>query len=180
VVRSGTMKQTKVALELLAQWTSQDRVALVARYRDGLHASGNQEKGRQLFRQHCAGCHQLEGFGTPLGPSLAGLAHKGIDFVLGNVLDPNLEVNPQYFNYVVLRHDGRTSTGILVDENATSITLQRADNVREALLRSEIQELQSTGQSIMPEGLERSIDPGQMNDLLHYLGVATAADTPVK
>ncbi|MBL8852356.1 MAG: HEAT repeat domain-containing protein [Planctomycetaceae bacterium] len=180
IAQRGTPEQQSIATEFLSQWTPQDRGDLIARYRTGLVEPTDRENGRRLFREHCAGCHQLEGHGSALGPSLAGLAHKGIDFILNNVLDPNLEVNPQYFNYVVLRDDGRTSTGILVEENATSILLQRADNVRETLLRSEIQELKNTGQSIMPEGLERTLTPAQMSDLLAYLLDVPAADLSVK
>lgn len=178
VLRRGTPEQQSAAQKLLHEWTNQDRSRLLVQYREGLTTGGNLENGRQLFRQHCAGCHQLEGHGSTLGPSLAGLAHKGIDFILANVLDPNLEVNPQYFNYVALHQDGRTITGAVVEENATSLTLQRADNVRDSLLRSEIQELKSTGKSIMPEGLDRSISPAQMNDLLRYLLEVAPAQTP--
>jgi putative membrane-bound dehydrogenase-like protein len=180
VAGNGTPEQRQFAMELLAQWTSPDRLNLVAQYREAMVVPGNLESGRLQFRQHCAGCHQLEGHGSVLGPSLAGLAPKGIDFILNHVLDPNLEVNPQFFNYVVLRTDGRTSTGVLIEENATSILLQRADNVREALLRSEIQELKNTGQSIMPEGFERSITPVQMNDLVAYLLDAAPPASDVK
>ena len=169
LVRGGLANQQQQATELLANWTNHDRASVIAQYRAELAGPANRDNGRELFRQHCAGCHQLEGYGSPLGPSLAGLAHKGLDFVLNNVLDPNREVNPQYFNYVVLRTDGRTSTGILIEESSTSLLLQRADDVRETLLRSDIQELRNTGQSIMPEGLERSLTPAQMNDLLAYL-----------
>lgn len=178
IVQRGTPEQKRTAQKFLEQWTNQDRASLLAQYREGLTTAGNLEDGRLLFRQHCAGCHQLEGYGATLGPSLAGLAHKGIDFILTNVLDPNLEVNPQYFNYVVLHQDGRTITGALVEENATSLTLQRADNVRDSLLRAEIQELKSTGQSIMPVGFERSLSPAQMNDLLRYLLDTAPAATP--
>jgi putative heme-binding domain-containing protein len=104
-----------------------------------------------------------------VGPELSSLAQKGADYLLTNILDPNLEVNPQFLNYVVLLHDGRTTSGMIVDESAASLTVQRADKERQSLLRSEIDQLRNTGRSLMPEGLEQSLSPQDMTDLLQYL-----------
>jgi putative heme-binding domain-containing protein len=85
------------------------------------------------------------------------------------VLDPNREVNPQYLNYAVRTSDGVAHSGMIVAENAASLQLQRAEAQVETILRSEIQRLQSTGLSLMPEGLEKQIPPAAMADLLQYL-----------
>ena len=47
--------------------------------------------------------------------------------------------------------------------------LRRADGTSETVLRIHIEELQSTGLSFMPEGLEKQIDVPAMADLLEYL-----------
>jgi len=169
LARRGAPRLRKMAEELIARGASSNRQSVVEQYRQRLNWPGDVGRGRQLFRQHCAGCHQLDGVGVPLGPSLRGLAPKGAEFILTNVLDPNLEVNPQFFNYLVLLQDGRTASGMIVEESAASLTVQRADHVRESLLRSEIEELRSTGQSLMPEGFERTLSPQDMTDLLRYL-----------
>jgi hypothetical protein len=49
------------------------------------------------------------------------------------------------------------------------VTLSRGENKSETLLRSEIEELRSTGLSLMPEGLEKDIDVQTLADLLAYL-----------
>jgi hypothetical protein len=41
--------------------------------------------------------------------------------------------------------------------------------VEETILRREIQELTTTGKSLMPEGLETRVSPGEMADLLAFL-----------
>jgi putative heme-binding domain-containing protein len=89
--------------------------------------------------------------------------------VLVNVLDPNREVNPQYLNYTIRLLDGRTMTGMIAAETATGVTLRRADNLSDTVLRIDIDQLKSTGQSLMPEGMERQIDQQAMADLLEYL-----------
>ena len=47
--------------------------------------------------------------------------------------------------------------------------LRRAEGLEETLLRSEIEELRSTGQSLMPEGLEQTISLQEMADLIAFL-----------
>jgi putative heme-binding domain-containing protein len=64
---------------------------------------------------------------------------------------------------------GRSITGMITTETATSITIRRADGTSETVLRVNIDELRSTGLSFMPEGLEKQIDLQSMADLLAYL-----------
>jgi len=58
---------------------------------------------------------------------------------------------------------------VIAVETPTSITLRRAGGAAETLLRSDIDELTSTGKSIMPEGLESQITVQEMADLLGFL-----------
>ena len=50
-----------------------------------------------------------------------------------------------------------------------SVTLRRAENQTETVLRQDIEEIQSTGVSLMPEGLEKTITIEEMADLLTFL-----------
>lgn len=89
-----------------------------------------------------------------------------------NVLDPNREVNPQYLNYVVLTEDGRTMTGMIVSENANSVTLRRAESATDAVQRSDIEQMKSTSLSIMPEEMEKATDQQTLADIIEYLMLA--------
>jgi putative heme-binding domain-containing protein len=64
---------------------------------------------------------------------------------------------------------GKVLTGLIASETASSLTLKRAENQTETVLRQDIDEIQSLGTSLMPEGLEKSISVEEMADLLHYL-----------
>jgi putative heme-binding domain-containing protein len=97
---------------------------------------------------------------------------RGPEAILLNVLDPNREVNPQFLNYAVMTTDGRQLTGLIAAETATSITLKRADNATDTVLRIDIEQLKSTGMSLMPEGMEKQIDQAAMADLLAFLMTA--------
>ena len=100
---------------------------------------------------------------------MATVKNRGAEFILANILDPNREVDPKYINYIATTDDGRIRTGIIVSETATSVTLLRGEGIRESVLRVAIDELQSTNQSIMPEGLEQQLDRQAVADLLAYL-----------
>ncbi|MEX2315588.1 MAG: PVC-type heme-binding CxxCH protein [Pirellulales bacterium] len=142
---------------------------VVEAYRSSLSASGDISRGRQAFQKICAACHRLEGVGHEIGPSLAGFRNRGAEAILVNVLDPNREVNPQYINYVLITRDGLSLTGLIASETANSVTLKRADDATDTVQRGDIDELRASGLSIMPEGMEKQIDPQTMADLLAYL-----------
>ena len=157
------------AQRLLAKIDIGRRQDVVDAYRSALELNGDHDRGRATFRKVCSPCHRLEDFGQDIAPTLATFQNRGAEAILLNVLDPNREVNPQYVNYQLITTDGRTVTGIIVAETATSVTLKRADGEQDTVLRVHIDELASTGMSLMPEGLEKELDPQAMADLIAYL-----------
>jgi putative heme-binding domain-containing protein len=159
------------ASKLLASSQLSRRGEVVDGYRGVLEMKGDAERGKQLFAKTCAACHKVQGVGQDIGPNLAAMKTRGPEAILLNVLDPNREVNPQFLNYAVLTADGRQLTGIIAAETATSITLKRADNATDTILRIDIEQLKSTGMSLMPEGMEKQVDQQGMADLLEYLRV---------
>jgi putative membrane-bound dehydrogenase-like protein len=160
------------AAKLLAASQLSRRADVVEAYRGVLEMTGDASRGQQVFAKTCAACHKVQGVGFEIGPSLAAMKARGSEAILLNVLDPNREVNPQYLNYAVLTTDGRQLTGMIAAETATGVTLRRADNATDTILRIDIEQLKSTGMSLMPEGVEKQIDQQAMADLLEFLRVA--------
>jgi putative heme-binding domain-containing protein len=160
------------AKKLLEGSAASRRADVVESYHSVLEMKGDATRGQQIFAKTCAACHKVQGVGQDIGPSLAAMKARGPEAILLNVLDPNREVNPQYLNYAVLTTDGRQLTGLIAAETATSLTLKRADNATDTVLRIDIEQLKSTGTSLMPEGIEKQIDQQAMADLLEYLRVA--------
>ncbi|UUO09179.1 c-type cytochrome [Blastopirellula sp. J2-11] len=154
---------------LMKSESKSDRDAIVQAYRGALQISGDATRGEAVFLKNCSSCHQMNGKGHAIGPNLAAMKNRGAEAILINVLNPNLEVNPQYLSYVCLTNDGRALTGIIANETATSITLLQGENKSETILRIDIDQLRSTGASLMPQDLEKQIDQQAMADLLRYL-----------
>jgi putative heme-binding domain-containing protein len=169
LLRHGNATIRRRAELLFGAARKSDRGAIVERYRPALGLAGSTEKGRAVFRAACVACHRAEGVGHELAPNLTTVQNRGAEAILLNILDPNREVNPQFVNYVVVTKDGRSASGIIAGESATAITLRRGEGQSETILRSQIEELASSGMSLMPEGLEKEIDQQAMADLLAYL-----------
>lgn len=169
LLKNGDAGLRSRAEKLFAASRSQARAEIVERYRPALKLAGDAAAGREVFRKNCAACHKLEGAGHEIGPNLATIKNRGAEAILTNVLDPNREVNPQYLNYLLVTDDGRSVTGMIKSESAASITLVRGDEQSDTVLRSEVEALQSTGLSLMPEGLEQQIDPPALANLIAYL-----------
>jgi putative heme-binding domain-containing protein len=145
------------------------RKEVVDAYQKSLTLKGDMTNGKELFKKNCAVCHRIDGVGEQIGAELGALRDRGADFILLNVLDPNREVLPKFITYFVQTDSGRTYTGMILAETATSITLRRPDGTNDTILRVNIEELRSTGMSFMPEGLEKSINHQEMADLIAYL-----------
>ncbi len=168
LIRSLDQTVQERARRLLAASTNA-RQQVIEQYRMALPARGDPTEGRQVFARSCASCHRVHGMGSDVGPPLETVLHRSIDELLVAILDPSREVAPNYQEYLAVLDDGRTVTGMIAEESPTTITLRRAGQQQDTIARAEVQELISTGKSLMPEGLERDIDLQQMADLLAFL-----------
>jgi putative membrane-bound dehydrogenase-like protein len=154
---------------VLSRFVLPRRDAVIARYQTALKLAGDSQRGRAVFTRHCQTCHQHQGTGRAVGPDLSGVTGRAPDALLVDILDPNREVAPDFVIVSVATRRGQVMSGLLAEETATTVKLRRAEAVEDTILRSEIDELKATGQSLMPEGLEQSINPTDMADLLAFL-----------
>ena len=146
-----------------------DRKQALEAYQAALTTKGDALRGKAIFQKNCATCHRVGDVGVDVGADIADTRAKTPELLMTNILNPNQAIDSNYINYVVLTKSGKVLTGIIAAETASSITLKRAENQTEIVLRQEIDELESTGQSLMPEGLEKNITIPEMADLLSFL-----------
>jgi putative membrane-bound dehydrogenase-like protein len=158
-----------LAARLFQGATSADRRKVLDAYRDVASLAGSAARGQAVFTKTCAACHRLKDVGHAVGPDLATVTNRSPEFLLIAILDPNREVDPRYVEYVAVTQAGQTLTGVLAGETATSIMLRGQEGREETILRADLDELQSTGRSMMPEGLEKDITRQDMADLLAFL-----------
>jgi putative membrane-bound dehydrogenase-like protein len=157
------------AEKVLQAGTPDERKQVLKRYQEALTLKGDAQKGREVFRQNCAACHRIAGIGTVTGPDISDTRTKTAEQLLLDILDPNAAIDANYINYQVTTKNGKLFTGLIAAETASSVTLRRGEDQTDVILRQDIEELRSTGLSLMPEGLEKNISIAQMADLLSFL-----------
>jgi len=160
----------QLATEVLGGATAGERQAVVTKYQTAVAGlTGDAGRGLQVFDRICATCHQVAGRGHAIGPNLAASAGRETQTLVQHLFDPNQVVLPNYLMYTVLDTRGQTHSGLISAQTATSLSLRREKDSIVTLLRSEIEELNSTGKSLMPEGLEQDLTPQDVADLATWL-----------
>lgn len=156
------------SLEVLPKVESRSDV--VARYELALELPGDPMKGKVAFERACVTCHQgLDGDGVVFGPPVATFKTAGKASILGNILDPNQEVAPQYQAFHFKLKNGEDYVGMIGSENTRSVTLSLPGGVEKSFPRKGVESMTGIGRSLMPEGLEHSLTVEEMADLLSYL-----------
>jgi putative membrane-bound dehydrogenase-like protein len=155
--------------EAVFQHQAQTRKAVVETYQPALRLKGDPAAGAMVFKKLCASCHRLGKDGVEVGPDLATLNDKSPESLLSAILDPNRAFESKYAAFMVATVDGRVMNGLIASESATSVTFRRQDGKDDVLFRSDIDELTTTGQSLMPEGLEKDLRPSDLADLIAYI-----------
>lgn len=157
------------AVKLFAGASHADREKVLASYAEALTLKGDAKKGALVFKQSCAACHQLGGMGQPVGPDLAAEAGKPGQVLLIAIFDPNRAVEARYVSYSATLKNGQVLVGILASETSSGIELVAADGKKHAIARADLDDLVSTGKSLMPDGLEKDMTPAQTADLLAFI-----------
>jgi putative heme-binding domain-containing protein len=164
------------ALKLLAGQIEPDRQKVVAAYRAAFSPKADAKRGKIVFKKNCSTCHRLQNVGVEVGPDLlSALRNKTPETLLVDILDPSRDVDPRYINYLVTTKAGRSLTGMIAAETASSITLRRAEKAEDTILRTDIDEIQATAKSLMPEELEKQLSKQDMADVIAYLLKVAAA-----
>ena len=150
--------------------TREVKLAEVRRLNNDLRAAeGFAPNGQQLFKKHCAACHQLFGEGTKVGPDLTTSNRQDRDFFLISLVDPSSVIRKEFVSVVIQTTNGRILTGLAIDRNDASITLADAKGEKTVVAISEIEELLDSNISLMPDNLYLQWKPQELRDLFAYL-----------
>ncbi|MBL9212488.1 MAG: c-type cytochrome [Opitutaceae bacterium] len=160
------------ASSVFAATASRSRAQVVEAFRPALALAGDRAKGKAVFAQTCAACHQLEGAGLALGPDLRSVVDHSREKLLISILDPNADIQPGFTAYFCELNSGEQLYGSIAAETGGSLSFRLADGSTRAVVRSEIKSLQSSNVSLMPEGLEATLTPQALADLIAYLKAA--------
>jgi putative membrane-bound dehydrogenase-like protein len=134
-------------------------------------APGDPYAGEAIFTTRCAACHQLFHKGGNIGPNLTAYQRDDLGTMLPSILDPSAEIREGFVTYLVTMRDGRTLSGFLADQDASTIVLRAFDGQDFPLARAEITEMKPTGRSLMPDGLLEGLSEKELRDFFAYLRI---------
>jgi putative heme-binding domain-containing protein len=127
------------------------------------------EKGKLHFQKQCANCHMLFGQGNKVGPDLTTADRQSLIPLITHVVDPSAHIRSEFVAQVIETKDGRTLTGLLAEENSSSLTLLDAKNQRLVLAKDKIETMTSSPKSIMPENILDTLSDQDIVDLFAYI-----------
>ncbi|HEY1065041.1 MAG TPA: HEAT repeat domain-containing protein, partial [Pirellulales bacterium] len=136
-------------------------------------AGGDVERGRAVFtgkRAACSSCHRATNQGGLVGPDLSTIGQRRSERdLLEAVLYPSLSLARGFESFSIETHDGRSRVGVVVRETPQTLTLRLIDQSDVELARSDIADMSPSPLSVMPAGLEKTMNPTELRDLIAYL-----------
>jgi uncharacterized protein len=161
-------QQAAVLLDALSP-AAKVKSDIIAALAPEVEKPGDAANGRLLFTGACSSCHKVGDLGQRnVGPPLDGIGAHGRAELLGQIIDPNREVDPSFWQWNVTTKSGQTLAGVIASENASTLTLRNASGDAE-IKKEEIATRENTRRSLMPEGLE-ALGGQALRDILSFLG----------
>ena len=169
LIKHKSPKVVAAAKTALASVIPPSREEMAAKFKPAVASRGDAVKGQTQFMGRCMICHKAGANGFAVGPDLITVKTKGREALLEAILMPHKEVASQYIAYTVNTKDGQTLAGVISNDNASSMTLKMPGAAERTIQRADIKGSSSSGQSLMPEGLETGMTVEDMADLLSFI-----------
>ena len=132
---------------------------------------GDPHRGQTVFRNLCAQCHTIHGEGGKVGPDITADGRASFEQLLSNVFDPSLVIGPAYQVTTVVTKDGRNLTGLIAEDNEQRVVVRMPGEGEEAVPRNRVKYTRVSKLSMMPEGIEASLDKKDLADLFAFLAL---------
>ncbi|EKK01063.1 membrane-bound dehydrogenase domain protein [Rhodopirellula baltica SH28] len=132
-------------------------------------SQSNLENGKTMFTKHCGTCHRLFGEGGKVGPDLTGYERSNLDFLSLAIIDPSAAIREEFTNYQLLTADGQVLSGLLENQTPETVTMRTAEGNAVRVDRDDIESLQASPVSLMPENILDALSTEDVRDLLAYL-----------
>ncbi|MCX6858487.1 MAG: c-type cytochrome [Verrucomicrobia bacterium] len=130
---------------------------------------GDADKGKLQFTARCAICHSLFGEGGKIGPELTGYDRSNADFWLDNLFTPSLEIREGFGAYIVKTKSGQILSGLMDAQDTNGIVIKDMAGNKTAIKQADIDQLEASPISLMPEGLTTGMSDADLKDFFAYL-----------
>lgn len=136
-------------------------------------SEGDPVRGLQVFRSQraaCSACHRMGYIGKEIGPDLTRIGRsRTASALLEAILYPSSRLEQSYQSTRVLTQDGQIYNGLVRSQNEDSIELQLNAERIILLSREDIESMELSNISVMPQGIEQILSNQELADLLALL-----------
>lgn len=142
---------------------------LAARKADCIAHGGDATRGLELFKKHCAACHQMRGEGQKIGPQLDGVGIRGLDRLLEDVLAPNRNVDAAFRSSTIVTTEGQILLGLQRREEGETLFFADRTGKEFSITKKEIETQTVSQLSLMPANFGELLPETDTRDLLRFL-----------
>ncbi|MEO6003177.1 MAG: hypothetical protein ABIZ04_07545, partial [Opitutus sp.] len=126
-------------------------------------------RGGAVFTEQCAVCHKLRNTGGSIGPSLDGLASRGVSRLMEDILDPSRNIDPTFRLSTVTLRNGETRMGMNLQPQGDSLTLNDVAGQPITLAKHDVSSVVPVPTSLMPGVFETTLSQEDLFSLINYL-----------
>jgi len=139
-----------------------------------LSRKGDHARGKLIFfsdAARCRACHDVNDPKKSTGPTLTEINKKypRRSEMLQHALNSSLKIDDKFATYIVVTNDGRVVSGLKVEDNATGVVLKTAERKTIRIARDDIDEIQKSKKSLMPDRILSDLTAQEAADLLAYI-----------
>jgi len=117
----------------------------------------------------CLACHQVNGKGQNIAPSLDGSANRDLEHLLTAIVNPDEAIEGAYGLYYVVKKNGESIEGYLASSNSNGVTIATQGGVKHFIAASDIHSQGGVSRkSFMPTAFAAFPDQ-TMADLVSYI-----------
>lgn len=128
---------------------------------------GDIVKGKTVFTQYCAQCHQVKGEGLDFGPKLSEIGIKlPKEGLYKSILQPNEGISFGYEGFVFTLKSGTTLVGIIASQTETDIDIKQVGGTVTKVQKADIDSKKEYDGSLMPKF---QLPETELVDLVEYL-----------
>jgi putative heme-binding domain-containing protein len=132
-------------------------------------SKGNSNRGKEVFKNLCSNCHQVNSEGTNFGPDLSEIGEKlSKEALYNSILFPDQGISFGYEGYRIQLKDGSTAIGKILSETEEKIDLQYITS-QQTVDKSQVVSRTQMQNSLMPGNLHSSMSQQELVDLVEYL-----------
>jgi putative heme-binding domain-containing protein len=148
-----------------------------------LSQDGDPLRGRLIFfsdAARCRNCHHSDDAVASVGPTLTEISKKypHASELLQHIMLPSMKIDDKFAAWTAVTMDGRVLNGLMESQSDDQVVLKLADRQQVRIAKSEIEELQKSTKSLMPDGVLADLTADETADLLAFIRSLVSSPAP--